>query len=153
MEAELVALAAAGATALVQQMATDGWSAARDRVTAFFAGRGAATPESVEEALDTGRAELAAARRDDDEQLRADIHADVHAEWRARLRRALVADPTAAAELRALLAELSPEEPGAREVFDVRNTISGTVNGTVVQAGRIDSPRFGYRDTQSPDGR
>ncbi|MEU9747200.1 hypothetical protein [Streptomyces niveus] len=148
MEAELVALATAGATALVQQMATDGWSAARDRVTAFFAGRGTATPESVEEALETGRAELAAARRDDDEQLRA----DVHAEWRARLRRALVADPTAAAELRALLAELTPQEPRAREVFDVRNTISGTVNGPVVQAGRVDSPRFGYRDTQSPDG-
>ncbi|EST21290.1 hypothetical protein [Streptomyces niveus] len=148
MEAELVALATAGATALVQQMATDGWSAARDRVTAFFAGRGAATPESVEEALDTGRAELVAAQRDEDEQLMA----DVHAEWRSRLRRTLAADPTAAAELRALLAELSPEEPRAREVFDVHNTISGTVNGTVVQAGRVDSPRFGYRDTQSPDG-
>ncbi|WP_069622509.1 hypothetical protein [Streptomyces niveus] len=78
--------------------------------------------------------------------------ADVHAEWRSRLRRTLAADPTAAAELRALLAELSPEEPRAREVFDVHNTISGTVNGTVVQAGRVDSPRFGYRDTQSPDG-
>ncbi|MFD4116981.1 hypothetical protein ACFWSJ_26460 [Streptomyces niveus] len=38
------------------------------------------------------------------------------------------------------------------EVFDVRNTISGTVNDTVVQAGRIDSPRIGYRDTQPPDG-
>ncbi|WP_381799640.1 hypothetical protein [Streptomyces niveus] len=35
METELVALAAAGATALVQQMATDGWTAARDRMVAM----------------------------------------------------------------------------------------------------------------------
>lgn len=149
MEAELVALATAGATALVQQMATDGWSAARDRVTAFFAGRGAATPESVEEDLETGRAELLAARRDDDEELLA----DVHTEWRTRLRRALTADPTAATELRALLDELTPAEPEARQVYDVHNAISGgTVNGVVVQAGRIDAPRFGYQGTQSPDG-
>ncbi|MFE4493134.1 hypothetical protein ACFRKD_11845 [Streptomyces niveus] len=134
MEAELVALATAGATALVQQMATDGWSAARDRVTAFFAGRGTATPESVEEALDTGRAELAAARRDDDEQLRA----DVHAEWRARLRRALVADPTAAAELRSLLDELAPATSESRQAPAVHNTISGgVVHGAVVQTGSV----------------
>jgi hypothetical protein len=36
MEAELVALAAAGATALVQQMVTDGWGNVRDRVVALF---------------------------------------------------------------------------------------------------------------------
>lgn len=133
MEAELVALAAAGATALVQQMVTDGWTAARDRTVAFFAGRGSASPGSVEEDLETGRAELAAARRDDDQELMA----DVQAEWRARLRRALVADPTAAAELRTLLDELPPAAPETRQA-PVVNTISGgVVHGTVIQTGTV----------------
>ncbi|MFC8077372.1 hypothetical protein ACFUN8_17785 [Streptomyces sp. NPDC057307] len=134
MEAELVALATAGATALVQQMATDGWTAARDRVTAFFAGRGSATPDSVEEDLETGRAELVAAQRDEDEQLMSDLHA----EWRTRLRRTLAADPTAAAELRALLDELTPTAPVPQQAFDVHNTISGgVVHGTVIQTGTV----------------
>ncbi|MET4923340.1 hypothetical protein P3L51_13415 [Streptomyces sp. PSRA5] len=149
MEGELVALATAGATALVQQMATDGWSAARDRMVAFFAGRGSATSGSVEEDLETGRAELVAAQRDEDEQLMA----DVHSEWRSRLRRALTADPAAAAELRALLDELAPTAPAPQQVFDNSNTISGgTVNGPFVQAGRIDGLRFGDHGTRSPDG-
>lgn len=133
METELVALAAAGATALVQQMATDGWTAARDRMVAFFAGRGSATPASVEEDLETGRAELAAAQRNEDEQLVA----DVRSEWRTRLRRTLAADPAAAAELRALLDELTPATPAPRQTFEIHNTntISGTVHGTAIQIG------------------
>ncbi|MFD6989633.1 hypothetical protein [Streptomyces sp. NPDC059943] len=134
MEAELVTLAAAGATALVQQMATDGWTAARDRMVAFFAGRGSATPASVEEDLETGRAELVAAQRDEDEELAA----DVRAEWRARLRRALAADPAAAAELRSLLDELAPASPAPQHVTTVHNTMSGgVVHETLIQTGSI----------------
>ncbi|WP_405819323.1 hypothetical protein OG705_08005 [Streptomyces sp. NBC_00838] len=134
METELVALATAGATALVQQMATDGWTAARDRMVAFFAGRGSATPAAVEEELDTVRAELVAARQDEDEQLIA----DVHTEWRTRLRRTLAADPAAAAELRALLDELDPAAPTPQHVTTVHNTMSGgVVHETLIQTGSI----------------
>ncbi|QHY94933.1 hypothetical protein SSPS47_07340 [Streptomyces sp. S4.7] len=140
MEAELVTLAAAGATALVQQMATDGWTAARDRMVAFFARRGSATPASVEEELDTVRAELVAAQRDEDEQLVA----DVQAEWRTRLRRALAADPAAAAELRSLLDELAPATPVPQHVTSVHNTVNGgVVHGAVVQAGAIGTVDLG----------
>ncbi|MFD5893482.1 hypothetical protein [Streptomyces sp. NPDC060366] len=141
MEAELVTLAAAGATALVQQMATDGWTAARDRMVAFFAGRGSATPASVEEDLETGRAELVAAQRDEDEELAA----DVRAEWRARLRRALAADPAAAAELRSLLDELTPPAPETRQASVVyHNTMSGTVSdGPVIQIGSSNVNHWG----------
>lgn len=133
-------LAAAGATALVQQMATDGWTAARDRVVAFFAGQGSATPESVEEDLETGRAELVAAQGDEDEELMA----DVQSEWRARLRRALLADPAAAAELRSLLNELTPTAPTTYQALAVQNTISGgTVHGTVIQTGSTGRVDFG----------
>ncbi|WP_405619211.1 MULTISPECIES: hypothetical protein [unclassified Streptomyces] len=137
-----MALAAAGATALVQQMATDGWTAARDRMAAFFTGRGTATAAAVEEELDTARAELAAAQRDEDDQLMA----DVQAEWRARLRRALAADPAAAAELRTLLDELAPAAPETGQSRTVYNTINGgTAHGPVIQVGFgwIGEQRFG----------
>ncbi|MEV0035458.1 hypothetical protein [Streptomyces sp. NPDC050804] len=130
MEAELVTLAMAGASALVQQMTTDGWTRARDRVVGFLAGRGQASPESIEAELDTARAELTAAERDGDEQTAEDLRV----EWRNRLRRTLRADPEAAAELRALVAELTPTLP-AQQARDVYNTISGGQYGTVIQIG------------------
>ncbi|MGW6742938.1 hypothetical protein ACWGDX_19815 [Streptomyces sp. NPDC055025] len=130
MEAELVTLAMAGATALVQQMTTDGWTRARVRMVGFFAGRGQASPESIEAELDTARAELTAAERDGDEQTAEDLRV----EWRNRLRRTLRADPEAAAELRALVAELTPPLP-AQQVRDVYNTISGGQYGMVIQIG------------------
>ncbi|MFD3486003.1 hypothetical protein [Streptomyces sp. NPDC058665] len=149
MEAELVALAAAGATALVQQMATEGWTAARDRVVAFFADRSSVTPDSVEEDLETGRAELVAAYRDEDEALMA----DVQSEWRTRLRRALAADPSAAAELRALLDELTPATPTTYQTIDVHNTITGaTVHGPVIQTGAIGRIDLGDRGAHGRGG-
>ncbi|MFJ1601166.1 hypothetical protein [Streptomyces sp. NPDC088261] len=141
MEAELLALATAGATALVQQMATDGWTSVRDRVTGFLAGRGAATAEAVEADLESGRAELAAAQGTDGGETAAGTAEDLRTEWRNRLRRTLLADPEAAAELRALLAELDAGRPD-RQPGDTHNTVSGgTVQGPLVQArdiGRLD---------------
>ncbi|WP_405800072.1 hypothetical protein [Streptomyces sp. NBC_01506] len=150
MEAELVALAAAGATALVQQMATDGWTAARDRMVAFFTGRGPATPAAVEEELDTAQAELVAARRDEDD----DLAADVQTEWRTRLRRTLAADPAAAAELRALLDELTPPAPEPRPTTVVyNNTMSGSVtHGPVIQIGSMGNMNQGGGGSRGAGG-
>ncbi|KIF70380.1 hypothetical protein HY68_20280 [Streptomyces sp. AcH 505] len=139
MEAELMALATAGATALVQQMATDGWTRVRERIAGYFAGRGSADLDSVQSDLDTSQAELALARREDD----AEAAADVLADWRGRLRRTLRADPESAAELRSLLDELAGESATGGGT-DVHNTISGgTQHGAVVQTGTIGSLHFG----------
>ncbi|MEU6993594.1 hypothetical protein ABZ953_23440 [Streptomyces sp. NPDC046465] len=136
MDAELTALAAAGATALVQQMVTDGWTQARDRVAGFFSrGRGGEEDVLAGE-LEEARAELVAARGAGDEGT-AD---DVRAEWRSRLRRRLAADPEAAAELRALLDELAPASAPEAQPGSVtyNNTISGgTYHATVIQAGTV----------------
>ncbi|WP_328496994.1 hypothetical protein OHS59_32960 [Streptomyces sp. NBC_00414] len=131
MEPELAALAAAGATALVQQMVTDGWGNVRDRVVVFFSrGRDEA---AVEGELEESRTDLVAARDAGDE----DAAADVQASWRTRLRRTLRNDPEAAAELRTLLAELSlPSTVPATST--VHNSIRGGVqHGTVVQAHTV----------------
>ncbi|MFH8465610.1 hypothetical protein [Streptomyces sp. NPDC017991] len=129
MEAELAALAAAGATALVQQMVTDGWGNVRDRVVALFS-RGR-DEEVVQGELEESRTDLVAARDAGDE----DAAADVEASWRVRLRRTLRDDPEAAAELRALLDELGPQ-PTAPTTLTVHNSVSGGVSqGVVVQGG------------------
>ncbi|WP_394437638.1 hypothetical protein [Streptomyces sp. SGAir0957] len=134
MEAELLALAASGATAVVQQMATDSWGHMRDRIVAFFVRRGDTTEDVVARQLEESRGDLAAAAASGDEQGAA----DVEAEWRVRLRRRLLADPAAAAELRAVLDELP--RPAGQEVVQVHNTIGGGVqHGPVIQAGTVGS--------------
>ncbi|MFC4468069.1 hypothetical protein ACFPH6_26635 [Streptomyces xiangluensis] len=138
MDAELTALAAAGATALVQQMVTDGWGNVRGRVVALFS-RGR-DEEVVEGELEESRAELVAARDTEDE----DAAADVQASWRSRLRRTLREDPAAAAELRALLDELAPQPAAPQHstaVHNTHNTINGGVHhGMVIQAHTVGEP-------------
>ncbi len=141
MEAELVALASAGATALVQQMAGEAWEQVRGRVTAFFARRSGGDPEVIGEELDEARGELAAAAESGDDDATAEARTGAHAEWKNRLRRALRNDPEAAAELRALLDELDQGSPTiTRQTVETHNTISGGVqHGMVIQAGSIGS--------------
>ncbi|MFJ8629995.1 hypothetical protein [Streptomyces sp. NPDC093568] len=144
MEAELMALAAAGATAVVQQMATDSWGQVRDRVIAFFSRHEGTEEEVIEGQLETSREELTAATDSGDEQ----TVADVRAEWRTRLRRTLLADPHAASELRAVLDELEPHRTDQQGV-EVHNAISGGVqHGPVIQAGTVGSLTIGPSPAQ-----
>lgn len=140
METELVALATAGATTLVQQMATDGWGTVRRRMAAFLARRrGAADEEALVGELDDSRADLMAAQEEGDQ----DGVTGVTAAWRLRLRRLLSEDPAAAAELRALLDEVAPDRD-RETVGKVENTISGGVqHGTVIQAGVVSGLHLG----------
>lgn len=134
-----MALAGAGATALVQQMAVDSWEQARDLVVSFFSRRGGGEEAVIEGELETSRGELVAAMNAGDEQTAS----DVQAEWRTRLRRTLLADPAAASELQAILDDLAPRKRDG-QVVDVRNTISGGVqHGPVIQAGNVGSLSFG----------
>lgn len=139
VEAELMALAAAGATAFVQQMATDSWAQARDRIALFFARRDGGEGVAIEGELETSRGELTAALEAGDEQMVLDVEAG----WRTRLRRTLMANPHAASELQSVLDELAPRR-GGQQFADVHNTISGGVqHGSVVQAGSVGSLSFG----------
>ncbi|MEU3712564.1 hypothetical protein [Streptomyces catenulae] len=134
MDAELTALATAGATTLVQQMATEGWAQVRGRFAAFLARRrGTDDEEALRGELDASRDDLIAARQDGDEESAA----DVVAVWRGQLRRLLREDPAAAEELAALEEEWRPRQ-GGTSVRDVHNSMSGSVQqGIVIQAGVI----------------
>ncbi|MFE6685377.1 hypothetical protein ACFVFQ_02760 [Streptomyces sp. NPDC057743] len=133
MEQELVALATAGATTLVQQMATEGWAAVRRRAAALLTRRRGDEEEAVERELEQARTDVIAAQEDGDE----DVAQGVTVVWKARLRRLLAEDPEAAAELRALLDEVAPQEQQGA-VRDIHNTFSGGVaNGPVIQVGVV----------------
>ncbi|MGW4549270.1 ATP-binding protein [Streptomyces violaceorubidus] len=103
MEAELAALAASGATALVGLIVSEAFERAKSRVTRFFGSR--ASGEGAEEELQSARAELDRARSGGD----ADAGADVHGRLRRRLEEVFREDPGAARELGGLLSELAPD--------------------------------------------
>lgn len=124
MDAELTALASAGATLLVQLMPAENWAAVKQRVAEFLG-------DSADD-LEAARAELLSAQEAEDGELVQDLAA----EWRARIKRKLRTDPASAVELRALLDELLPQHPGVDTA--TYNTISGGVqHGTVIQAGNV----------------
>jgi hypothetical protein len=136
VEAELAGLASSGAATLVGLMVSDAWAQARDRLAGFF-GRGGDVVASAEE-LGLSQEELVAARAVGDEEAEADIQAA----WRSRLRRALLADPGAADELRSLLEELAPAA-GDGSVVVVRNSITGGVqHGPVIQGQNFSGLTF-----------
>ncbi|MFJ8827895.1 hypothetical protein ACIREE_39980 [Streptomyces sp. NPDC102467] len=139
MEAELMALAASGATTLVQQMAADSWTGARSRIVAFFARNRRGEEADIEGQLETSRRELAMAVEAGDET----TVADVEAEWRTQLRRILRDNPAEAAQLRVVLDNLAPVHQ-AGQVIKVKNSISGGVQlGPVIQAGDVGPLHFG----------
>lgn len=151
VEAELAALAVSGATTVVGLMASDAWTQVRDRLARFFARGGAAADDGTTrsavptgdeaaalEELQLSRAELTAARASGD----VDAAADIEAGWRTRLRRVLLADPAAAAELRLLLEELAPAQDRG-SVSIVNNTINGGVHhAPVIQSRDINSNTY-----------
>ncbi|MFI8516384.1 hypothetical protein ACIGEZ_00925 [Streptomyces sp. NPDC085481] len=155
MEAELVALATAGATALVQQMVGDGWERARTRIATFFAARSGADEEAVGAELESARDELLRAARDGDSEAVDEATSEARVEWRARMRRSLLADPRSAGELRRILADLAHDEQSAAPPpLTVSNAINGGVqHGVVIQTGTIGHLRIGDQPGPAgPDG-
>ncbi|MFE7132034.1 hypothetical protein ACFVIM_14335 [Streptomyces sp. NPDC057638] len=142
MDAELVALATAGASAVIQQMVTESWTAAKGRVARFLSREEEGSP-AVEAELEASREELIAADQDQDEEARADILAT----WRQRMRQTLRSDPEAARELRALLEELSPPAAASQPSVTVHNSVSGGSHGMVIQTGPVG--RMVNRDPQT----
>ncbi|WP_435204075.1 hypothetical protein [Micromonospora sp. bgisy143] len=116
MEAELVALAASAATSVANAMATDAWQSIRGRIAQLL-GRGDTRSERVAlETLDEDAVLLAAGA--------VETRREVTAAWTVRLRDLLRADPSLAAGLRELVAEVDA------------STGSASASGHGVAAGR-----------------
>lgn len=129
MDPEITSLAQSGGAALVTLMTTDAWQAAREGFVQLWRRVQAHRADAVAAELDVGRADVLTALAADDQE----VLSELRAEWQGRLRRLLVAQPEAAAELRRLLDEMAPS-PAADPGVAQRATASG--HARVYQAGR-----------------
>lgn len=127
MEAELAALAASGATALVELLVSETFGRIKRPLARFLRRR--AGGDVAEDELQADSQVARSAQADGD----ADAVADVQARWQARLERIFRDDPDAAGELARLLEELAP---GASPGFV--SLVSGGVNyGPAFQGSHI----------------
>lgn len=155
MDGELVALASTGGAALVQHMVSEGWVQARGLVARFIARGSGADEETVAAELEASREDLTAARATGDEQTAELISSEVRTEWGKRMRGALIANPAAAADLRAILDELEPRSEAQQVVHNNYNTFSGgTMYGTMIQAGTVGTvnPGSTVQPPRTPEG-
>lgn len=148
MEAELVALAASGATTLVGLMVSESWERARSGLVRFFGRR--TSDEAADEELRAERAELDRARAAGGADARADAGTDAGADVQGRLQRRLEEvfreDPAAAEELARLLSELAPD---ASRTFV--NLVGGGVNhGLILQNSPVHDIHFHVPPALSP---
>lgn len=127
---ETMALAMAGATAVVEAMATDAWAGVRERIARVF-GRGSQGDRAAaEQQLDDDARRLAAA---DATELRPILIES----WQEKIFDLLRRHAEAEAELSALVKEAQPVEgPGARN-WHQRLDIRGNGQGFAVQGGTI----------------
>jgi hypothetical protein len=104
MDPELLSLASAAGTTVVQLLTTDLWERLKIMLGPLWRRSGPGQEEVLEVQLAASHAAVAGVG-DDAEQ----VTAELTAEWQGRLRRLLAADPGLAAELRRILhEELSP---------------------------------------------
>ncbi|WP_372347895.1 hypothetical protein [Streptomyces sp. KL116D] len=116
-------------------MTTDAWTAIRDRFARVLSRDRGREESVVAGELDQVRDEVvvAAGAGDEDEILGA------RDEWQRRMRRALAANPEAAADLREILRELEePQGQPGSVSYVVNNTINeGTFSDVVIQTGSV----------------
>ncbi|MFI6643657.1 hypothetical protein [Streptomyces sp. NPDC050504] len=150
MDGELVALASTGGAALVQHMVSEGWAQARGLIARFIARTSGADEEAVEAELEASREDLTAARATGNEQTAELISSEVRTEWGKRMRNALIANPAAAADLRAILDELDPRSRAQQIVYN--NTVNGGTHASVIQVGRVGTLNQGGAAPPAPRG-
>lgn len=129
MDPELAALAGTAGTTLVSLLATDAWHGVSERLPLLWRRARPDREQSVAAELDSSREELLSARAMDDPE----TEAEVRAEWQGRIRRLLIAHPEVAEDLRALLADVTPDE-AARPAPTQQATASGQAR--IYQASR-----------------
>lgn len=127
----IVALAAAGGSALVGAVATDAWNAARDGVLALFGRAGERRREVAAARLDADAAAIEAAPEGDRDEVRAQLLPS----WQTRLADLLEEYPEAREELTAWVKRVRDQLPPGQQSW-VQNNIARE-HGTVfaVQGG------------------
>lgn len=114
-------------------IATDTWERARAAVVALWRRARPDQADVIDEELAASRRLLLAAREEQDAEAEEELVSD----WRIRLQSLLRHDPSAAAELRALLAaELAPPDASSYDVGTQTLRAEASGSARVYQAGR-----------------
>ncbi|MFD8597573.1 hypothetical protein ACFV1L_21480 [Kitasatospora sp. NPDC059646] len=127
MDPEIVALAGTAATTLIGAFTTDLWQRATDGIAALWRRCQPERADAVAAEAAATREELANAAGD------PEVAEELRAEWQGRIRRLLASDPAAADQVRALLAELTPDAPQPAGGVQQQATASGSAR--IYQAG------------------
>lgn len=134
MDAELVELAGTAGTTIVTLLATDAWEKTKIAVAGLWGKIHPDRVAAVEADLADTRTELLAAQAARDTQTKQALAGD----WQRKLHRLFRDDPAAAAQLRAILDELSSVLPAGTQVWtgdvDMRAKASG--NARIYQVGQ-----------------
>lgn len=104
MDPELIALAAAGGTAIVEAMATDAWSMAKSKIIGFFQSRQVEADDTLDR-IDDRRDMIR--RTGNDEKASLQLWKAERHRWSGTLERVLNAEPGSRKELEDLVAELT----------------------------------------------
>lgn len=129
----LSGLAAAGGTALMGAAATDAWHSVRARFARLL-GQGAPPLEQVElERLDRGAADVESAPEHDRDTVRRHLER----RWTDRLEVLLEEHPETAAELRALIDEVSAGLPHTTQTWVQNNVAQAGAVQNITQHGDI----------------
>lgn len=123
---ELAALAASGATTIVNLLATDAWSHVRREIGLLWRRFRPEQADTTEAALDQTRLEIASA----DETTALAVTRD----WESRLLRLLAADPAARAELSRVIAGLGRLSVGQQR-SSVRQNAKASGHSAIIQVG------------------
>ncbi|MEU2023538.1 hypothetical protein ABZ565_15430 [Streptomyces sp. NPDC016469] len=134
MTPETVVLLQGGALTLVNLMATDAWTHARERFARLLSRGTGDGDEVVLERLDTARREVITAHAEQD----AKTLTAIEGEWLLALRRALVADPEVLAGLRSFVADF-----GAPPFRGAASLASGTFHNSPVQGSGTQTINYG----------
>ncbi|WP_030180433.1 hypothetical protein [Streptomyces violaceorubidus] len=133
MDPQVVQFAQTAGTTVVALMATEAWSATRDRVVALWQRFRPGDVDGVEAALDEARAQIVLAREGESE-----AEDRLAGEWQGRMVLLLTTDPSTAPALERVLREarelLPPGEQSS--IGSVRISAHATGNSHVYQAGR-----------------
>ena len=131
MEAELAALALAGAKTLVGLMASDGWERVKGAFVAILGKNSTNAGGNAEADLERSRGELLAA----DEIGDGEAQEELIVEWRGRLSRLLRAHPELAEDISTLVAEFGGQ-PTTSTARDITMTAKAEGHGRVYQQGQ-----------------
>jgi hypothetical protein len=127
----VVALAAAGGSALIGAAATDAWQAARDGVLALFGRGGDRRREAAAARLDEDAAAVEAAAPGE----RDGVRAQLLPKWQTRLADLLEEYPEAREELQAWVQRVRDQLPPAQQSWVQNNTAQDRGTVFAVQGG------------------